>query len=1125
MGGVVRAVLPPLGAIVGFALGGPIGAAIGGTLGGLAAGIGVRQAEQVSAVDSGVFLNVTGSDQPLPVIYGTIRTGGLQVFGPRLTNGDQTLHLVLVWCEGEIESISEYQFNNVDYLNSRFSGLYEFHDHFGTDAQAADANLVSRVTEWTTDHKLSGCAYTYIQLLGNKEVWRSGVPTISVKIEGRRVYDVRDQTVKFSNNPALCIYDYVTNDRFGLGMTAAQIDTQSFIDAANHCDELVSIPDGAGGSTTQERYTCDGILDTSIRPPENVRQLLSSCNGRFVQRGDVWSLLIDQVETSVFSLTEDHIVGEWRIMPPQFADKFNRVTAHIVDPDQDWKPNQAIADSPTFRTADKEVLLEQEIALPFTRNYYRAQQMAGILLKQSRSRMRVSFKATLAAYNAAPFELIDITHSTPGWTNQPFRILKMSQAIEGEVSIEGVFYDANDYNLETLATKPVPALTQLPDPFADQVAPSITALDSSEAQIYQLTDATLISRVKLDYAITNLFQQDGTLEIEYKESAAGTWLPAGNKRRPGATGFVFIENVADGVLHDFRIRTISTLGLVSAWATEIDHPVIGKSSDPDDVTGFTVTSKTDGTVEFAWNLVSNIDVLVGGGYEIRFQSGATFDWGTAVAIKPGLHTLADYEHDLEVPDGAYSFGIKAIDSTQHESLNAATVLNVQHYHPVNVDTPTGLTLTSGNTTYELRDDGHVAARILVEWTDPVHPAAEGIGVQLKKGADAWQQIGVVELGEQRLFIEGVVVGDSYQVRIRSRAVRANFSSYVTSAPHVVAGKTTPPPNPNSLLVNTLSGGVREYRWTMPSLPKDLDGYRLRYKAGTGHAWGALDGLLADEGTGLIKQSPYESTQLAGGTYTFGVAAVDTSGNESATPFIVEATLGEPPIGGALAQEDILRQAWPGQLVSCFVDPKNLLVGNAGAGNTWLAAGTWAAMGAWIFDSVASYQYTHEDGVGNALIDLGFDAYFTPLTSITTFNANATITYNYKTAAGAWSGWVTVTGPITARYIRIRIAVAVPDTGQISYISQCLFVAAADAIEETISDLDTSTLGAPVGDFRLPINETFQVITKIDVNFQNVGGGWSWEVIDKDPVLGPRIKTYNATPTLADATIDALVRGL
>jgi hypothetical protein len=44
------------------------------------------------------------------------------------------------------------------------------------------------------------------------------------------------------------------------------IDDTAFQAAANTCDEAVTVPDGAGGTTTQARYTCDGVVNVDQTP-------------------------------------------------------------------------------------------------------------------------------------------------------------------------------------------------------------------------------------------------------------------------------------------------------------------------------------------------------------------------------------------------------------------------------------------------------------------------------------------------------------------------------------------------------------------------------------------------------------------------------------------------------------------------------------------------------------------------------------------------------------------------------------------------------------------------------------------------------------------------------------------
>ncbi|MDP3134979.1 MAG: hypothetical protein Q8N17_01425, partial [Burkholderiaceae bacterium] len=125
----------------------------------------------------------------------------------------------------------------------------------------------------------------------------------------------------------------------------------------------------------------------------------------------------------------------------------------------------------------------------------------------------------------------------------------------------------------------------------------------------------------------------------------------------------------------------------------------------------------------------------------------------------------------------------------------------------------------------------------------------------------------------------------------------------------------------------------------------------------------------------------------------------------------------------------------------------------------------------------------------------------------------------------YTSFSAITGPVTARYIKVRIVAA----GTWPAMRDVATILSAAPVSQDNEDLDTSTLtGANrigTGDVRIPLTKTFAAIRKVDVTLQNVGAGWSWELIDKDTTTGPRIKIYNASNTLADAVIDVTVRGL
>ncbi len=87
--------------------------------------------------------------------------------------------------------------------------LVEINSHTGTDTQQADTLLVQRVKEWTADHQQRGIAYLYCQLEFDRDAFPQGLPNISATVRGKKVFDPRDSSTAFSNNPALCIRDYL----------------------------------------------------------------------------------------------------------------------------------------------------------------------------------------------------------------------------------------------------------------------------------------------------------------------------------------------------------------------------------------------------------------------------------------------------------------------------------------------------------------------------------------------------------------------------------------------------------------------------------------------------------------------------------------------------------------------------------------------------------------------------------------------------------------------------------------------------------------------------------------------------------------------------------------------------
>lgn len=138
----------------------------------------------------------------------------------------------------------------------------------------------------------------------------AGNPTITAIVKGRKVYDWRTKETKFSKNPAVCLYDYLTNDIYGAGqyITADMLDMESFTDVANYCDEVITYTDPYGVTKSEKRYELDLVLNETKSHLENIQSILNSFLGFVVFSNNQIKLRCERLETPVYAFNDDNIV-------------------------------------------------------------------------------------------------------------------------------------------------------------------------------------------------------------------------------------------------------------------------------------------------------------------------------------------------------------------------------------------------------------------------------------------------------------------------------------------------------------------------------------------------------------------------------------------------------------------------------------------------------------------------------------------------------------------------------------------------------------------------------------------------------------------------------------------------
>jgi len=610
---------------------------------------------------AGMLINKQANDAPIPVVYGQRKVGGTRILLEVTGTDNEYLNIVLAVSEGEIDSFENIYLNDVLSTDSKFTGFLDTYTHTGSTTQSADSNLVSDVTGWTTNHQLKGTAYLYVKLKFDQDVYASGLPTITADVKGTKVYDPRTSTTAWSNNPVLCIRDYLTNTRYGRGIETSLIDDTSFNAAANYCEENVTI-----GGVSKDRYTCNGVVNTSNGSMDILKKLLTACRGFLIFSGGKYKLVIDKAETAAFTFSEDNIVGAWNISLGNKNNQFNRIRANFFNPDRNWQPDLAIIDSTTLRTNDNGLLLEKTIDLPFTSDIDRAKMITTINLNQSRQQIMCEFTATIEGLRTEVGDVVYIKHATTGWdtlnsnSGKLFRVMRITLQNDDEVRILAMEYDATAYDFGTISATDAAPNTNLPDALT-VIAP--TALSTTESLYDTIGSAGVKVRVQLDWtASADIFVRE--YDVEFKKSADATWKVLTTTRAVTAR----LDDV-DPTLYDFRVRAVNSMGVSSAYTTLSNVTVNGLTTPPVDVAGLSFIA-LGGYAHLSWDLATDLDVRVGG--KVRFRhsnltSGTTWESSTDIGS-----AVAGHNTTVVLPLLTGTYMAKFVDSTGNESVNVSS---------------------------------------------------------------------------------------------------------------------------------------------------------------------------------------------------------------------------------------------------------------------------------------------------------------------------------------------------------------------------------------------------------------------------------------------------------------------
>jgi len=538
--------------------------------------------------------------------------------------------------------------------------------HKGADDQLADSDLVSEAEKWTDEHRLRGIAYIYVRLSYDPDVFPNGLPNVSAEIKGKKVLDIRDNSTAFSSNPALCLYDYLTDTRLGLGIATSNIDTASFTTLANLCDTTVSL--SAGG--TEKKYESHGIVYSDIAPMEIIDDILTSFVGTLSYSNGKFTVKGGQFVSPTLSINESDMRGGITLLAKQSRkDMFNTVKGLFTSDESNWMPTDyPMVTSSTFVEDDGEVIFA-DIDLPFTKSSTMAQRIAKIVLFKNRQQMQMTFDVSLKGFTLQVGDTINITNTRFGFTNKIFEVADWTFTTGGENTlVQVVVKETSSSVYSWVAEEKEFSLdnTLLPSP-TDVSPPSVTATD--ELRAYAETPiAVLIVTCSSNQGTTNEFE----VEAQNSNDASGQFINLGKSR-----GNIFeLVNAQDGSIYNIRARSVNAFNVYSSYTT-IQHTVVGKTAPPSDVTNFSVNI-INGQAELSWTPITDLDLSH---YVVRHTpdtASPTFEEGMILAQK-----VSKPASTISLPAKNGTYMIKAIDVLGIPSINSTksvVILNQIDYN-------------------------------------------------------------------------------------------------------------------------------------------------------------------------------------------------------------------------------------------------------------------------------------------------------------------------------------------------------------------------------------------------------------------------------------------------------------
>ncbi|HGN0374262.1 TPA: phage tail protein, partial [Proteus mirabilis] len=295
------------------------------------------------------------------------------------------------------------------------------------DRKDADPFMLKNCPSWKEDMIGRGMAWLRVTLTFDQEKFPYGLPNVKCEVWGKHLFDPRTGQTEWSNNGALVILDYY---RHYLKVPDTDIDFDSFKQAADLCDEKVSLPEGG----FESRYTLNGAYDLNESPSSVLEAMHKCINAEPTFTAGKHGIQIGAYYgPAIKTITESQLIGTVTCTPETgLKDATNAVYGTFIDAEQLYTKTDFTPVIVDEWVKEDGLEIRENIDYRFVTSPYQAQRLARQYLRKKKAGRRVQLTMNLDGYAYRPGEVVLLELPSLGISGLEFRIAEWSfHALDG----------------------------------------------------------------------------------------------------------------------------------------------------------------------------------------------------------------------------------------------------------------------------------------------------------------------------------------------------------------------------------------------------------------------------------------------------------------------------------------------------------------------------------------------------------------------------------------------------------------------------------------------------------------------------------------------------------------------